>query len=97
MNRMWPTESKRPINLALPKEAGNAVYMAIQNLVPKDDTQRNFKTEASNLAIDVGKVRTLLVAQSIPSISKLMLAVWFRGWSLSFSASACSLRPTRLL
>ena len=93
VNRIWPTESKRPVNLSLPKETGNAVYMAIQNLVPKNDAQRNFKTEASNLAIDVGKVRTLLVAQSIPSISKLMLAVLV-SWLVIIFFSFSMLAPT---
>jgi Protein of unknown function (DUF4239) len=93
VNRIWPTESNRPVNLSLPKETGNAVYMAIQNLVPKDETQRNFKTEASNLAIDVGKVRTLLVAQSIPSISKLMLAVLV-SWLVIIFFSFSMLAPT---
>ena len=36
MYRMWSTESKRPVNLALSKEAGNALYMAIHSLTPKD-------------------------------------------------------------
>jgi len=93
VSRMSPTESKRPINLAPPKEAGNAVYMAIQNLVPEDDTQRSFKTEASNLALDLGKVRTLLVAQSIPSISKLMLAVLV-SWLVIIFFSFSMLAPT---
>jgi hypothetical protein len=93
VNRMSPTESKRPINLALPKEAGNAVYMSIQNLVPKDDTQRSFKTEAANLALDLGKVRTLLVAQSVPSISKLMLAVLV-SWLVIIFFSFSMLAPT---
>jgi Protein of unknown function (DUF4239) len=93
VSRMSPIESKRPINLAPPKEAGNAVYMAIQNLIPKDDTQRSFKTEASNLALDLGKVRTLLVAQSIPSISKLMLAVLV-SWLVIIFFSFSMLAPT---
>ena len=93
MDRMWPTESKRPINLALPKEAGNALYMAIQSFTPKDDAQRSLKTEASSLAIDLGKTRTLLVAQSVPSISKLMLVVLI-SWLVIIFFSFSMLAPT---
>jgi hypothetical protein len=95
MNRMWPTESKRSVNLALPKEAGNALYMAIHSLTPKDDVQRSLKTEASNLTIDLGKTRTLLVAQSVPSISKLMLVVLI-SWLVIIFFSFSMLAPTNV-
>jgi hypothetical protein len=89
IGRMWPREAKR--DLTPPTEAGNAVYAAIQRLAPKDDVQRSLKSEAISLADDLGKVRTLLVAQSVPSISKLMLAVlisWLFIIFFSFSMLA---------
>ena len=91
--RMWPTESRRPIDLNPAREAGNAVYMSIQSLTPKDDTQRNLKTEASNTAVEIGKTRTLLVAQSVPSVSKLMLAVLI-SWLVIIFFSFSMLAPT---
>lgn len=93
INRIWPRESKRSVDLSPAVEAGNAVYLAIQALVPKNDAQRGLKTEASNLAVDLGKTRTLLVAQSIPSISKLMLAVLV-SWLVIIFFSFSTLAPT---
>jgi hypothetical protein len=93
IDRMWPQQAKRSSDLTPPKEAGNAVYMAIQNLAPKDDAQRSLKNEAAILLADLGKVRTLLVAQSIPSISKLMLAVLI-SWLFIIFLSFSMLAPT---
>jgi hypothetical protein len=91
VNRMWPRESKRSGDLTPVTEAGDAVYMSIQKLAPKDDTQRSLKTEATDLAVDLGKIRSLLAAQSIPSVSKLMLTVlisWLVIIFFSFSMLA---------
>jgi hypothetical protein len=91
VDRMWPRESGRAADLTPVTEPGNALYMAIQNLAPKDDMQRSLKIEAANLAVELGKIRTLLVAQSIPSVSKLMLVVlisWLVIIFFSFSMLA---------
>lgn len=91
LSRMWPTESKRAADLTPITPAGNAVYMSIQALAPKDDTQRSIKTEATNLAIELGKLRTLVAAQSVPTISKMMLTVlisWLIIIFFSFSILA---------
>ena len=44
VKRMWPRESGRVADLAPNAEAGNAAYMAIQNLSPKDDMQRSLRS-----------------------------------------------------
>src|SRR5262249_30256233 len=56
-------------------------------------TQRSLKTQAVNLAMDLAQVRTLLVVQSISSISKPMLVVvvaWLIVIFVSFSLLAPS-------
>ena len=93
INRMWPEEAKRAADLTPPAEAGNAVYLAIQALTPKDDAQRSLKTEATNMVLDLLKIRTLLVVQSIPSISILMLAVLI-SWLFIIFFSFSMLAPT---
>lgn len=93
LNRMWPQDSKRSADLGLNTEAGNAIYLAIENLAPKDDSQRSLKTEAMNGIVDLGKTRTLLVSQSIPSVSKLMLAVLI-SWLVIIFFSFSMLAPT---
>lgn len=93
LNRMWPKESKRSADLGLNTEAGNAIYLAIQNLAPKDESQRGLKTEAMNGIVDLGKTRTLLVSQAVPSVSKLMLAVLI-SWLVIIFFSFSMLAPT---
>ena len=93
IDRLWPRDAKKSSVLTPPSEAGNAVYMAIQDLVPKDDAQRSLKNEATSLVADLGKLRTLLVAQSAPSISKLMLAILI-SWLFIIFFSFSMLAPT---
>jgi len=63
------------VNLPPNTQAGNAVYLAIQHLTPQDEMQRSLKAQATTLALDLGQLRTLLVAESISSIAKPLLIV----------------------
>jgi len=89
VRRLWPTDRNRPGQLTPSEQAGDMVYVAIQGLSPHDDTQRALKTQIANLMVDLGQLRALLIAQSIPSISMPMLIIlvsWlvviFFGFSL---------------
>jgi hypothetical protein len=89
VQRIWPTDGNRSGQLGPNEQAGDAVYVAIQGLAPHDDTQRALKTQIANLMVDLGQLRALLIAQSIPSISMPMLIIlvsWlvviFFGFSL---------------
>ena len=89
VQRMWPSERRQSAQLVPNEQLGDAFYVAIHRLSPRDDTQRALKTEAVTLMVDLGQLRLLLVAQSIPSISKPMLLIlvsWlvliFFGFSL---------------
>src|SRR5216110_3895437 len=73
VQRMWPGEAGLPASLAPNTQAGNVAYGAIQHLAPNDDTQRSLKTQAASVLTDLGEVRSLLAAQSVPSISIPML------------------------
>ena len=75
IKRMWPEETGLPAQLAPNAQTGNAMYAAIQNLSPHDETQRKLKDQAASLATDLGQLRSLLHAQSVPSISKPMLII----------------------
>jgi hypothetical protein len=88
---MWPGEANVPARLAPDTQAGNAVYGVIQGLSPHNDTQGSLKAQAATLATDLGQVRSLLVAQSVPSISKPMLIIlvsWLAIIFLGFSVLA---------
>lgn len=91
VRRMWPEEGKMPVQLAFNSQVGDAVYLAIQHLSPHDDIQRGLKAQAATIAVEIGQLRALLLAQSIPSISMPLLIVvvsWLVAIFLSFSLFA---------
>ena len=91
MQRMWPEETGLPARLAPNTQTGNAMYAAVQNLSPHDETQRKLKDQATSVATDLGQLRSLLQAQSVPSISKPMLIIlvsWLVIIFLGFSVLA---------
>ena len=84
-------KANTPVNLAPNTQAGNVIYLAIQHLTPNDDMQRSLKAQATTLAVELGQLRTLLVAESISSISKpllIVVAFWLVVIFLSFSLIA---------
>src|SRR5205823_4721013 len=88
---MEPPRANTRANPGLNTQAGNALYLAIQQLTPYNETQRNLKAQATTLAVELGQLRTLLVAESISSISKPLLIVvsfWLVIIFLSFSLIA---------
>jgi hypothetical protein len=92
---MWPDNPNRLIRANPNIHAGDAAYAAIERLVPQGDMQRDLKSQALSLAIELGELRTLLVAQLVNSISKPMLMVliyWIAIIFVSFSMLAPSNR-----
>src|SRR5919197_523454 len=75
VRRIWATDQTRRAQLAPNQQVGDALYLSIQKLSPHDDAQRALKTQIAALIVDLGQLRSLLVAQSIPSISKPMLII----------------------
>jgi len=76
---------------------GDALYAAIHHLSPHDDSQRALKTQAASLMVELGELRSLLQAQSVPSVSKPLLialvswlVVIFFGFSLVAPVNATS-------
>ena len=74
-HRMQPLKANTGSKLTPNTQAGNAIYVAIQRLTPNDEMQRSLKAQATTLAVELGQLRTLLVAESISSISKPLLIV----------------------
>jgi hypothetical protein len=88
---MQPPKANARVDPGLDTQVGNALYLEIQRLTPHDETQRNLKAQATTLAVELGQLRTLLVAESISSISKPLLIVvsfWLVVIFLSFSLIA---------
>ena len=91
VQQIWPEEARQPAQLAPNTQAGNVVYGVVQALSPHDDAQRKLKEQAISVGIDIGQLRSLLAAQSVPSISTPMLIVlvlWLAIIFLGFSTLA---------
>ena len=91
VQQIWPEETRQPAQLAPNSQAGNIVYGVVQALSPHDDAQRKLKEQAISVGIDIGQLRSLLAAQSVPSISTPMLIVlvlWLAIIFLGFSTLA---------
>jgi len=87
--RLWPHDADH-LAPAMPRtQVGNAFYAAVLKLQARDDTERTLKAQAESMTLELGQIRSLMEAESVPSISKLMLVVvvlWlvmiFLGFSL---------------
>jgi len=91
VRRVWPEQKGVAAQLTPSVHAADAFYNAIQNLSPRDDTQRALKIQASNLALELAQLRMLLMAQSVSSISMPLLIVvvcWLVLIFFSFSLLA---------
>lgn len=91
VRRIWPEEKGSRIELAPERNAGNEVFSAVLRLAPQNDTQRILKEQAVAVLADLGQSRELLLFQSIPSISTLLLTVvvtWLVLIFVSFSLIA---------
>ncbi len=88
--RLWPRVNDIPDQFRPDGHDYYSVFIAeqLQRLTPRDDTQRNLKTEATTLVMEFGQLRSMLTAQSVASISRPMLIVvicWLMLIFLSFS------------
>jgi hypothetical protein len=92
VRRMWPDDAGVPGEARPDVRAGDAVYAALQHLAPHDDAQRDLKANAMAAMADLAQLRALLLAQSLPSVSKaLLLAVI--AWLVLIFASFGFLMP----
>ena len=83
--RLWPRVDDIPAQFRPNGEGGDSVFIAdqLQRLVPRDDTQRSLKTQATSLVMEFGQLRSMLTAQSLPPRS--------RGTSISIALLTYSL------
>jgi hypothetical protein len=76
VRRAWSDEAGAQAQVVPSAQANYRVYAAILGLSPRDDAQGDLKARAASLAMDLGQLRMLLLAQSVPSIPKpLLIAV----------------------
>src|SRR5262245_26273781 len=81
-DQMWPKADAPP---AVPTAAGGEIfYEKIQGLSPANDTQRSLQSQATSIAIDIGKTRWLMYEQATSSISLPLLVVLVLWLSVIF-------------
>ena len=91
MRQTWQGDTAIPVQWRPNYEVGNAFYVALSRLEARDDTERTLKAQAVNLTLELGQLRSLMRAESTPSLSKPMLIVvvlWLVMIFLSFSLLA---------
>jgi hypothetical protein len=74
IGQYWPTEDSRT-SQAQPSLASEALYDKLQDLSPKNESQRLLQSQALKIAIDLGQTRWLLFAQKSSAISVPFLVV----------------------
>lgn len=75
----------------LPSASSGILYEKIQGLSPKNDTQRSLQVQALSIAVDLGKTRWLMYAQSNMSVSiplLIVLVLWLTVIFISFGLFA---------
>ena len=92
IRQIWPGEIRRPAQLASQYASRQCRYtVPFSALSPHNDMQAALKSQAATLAVDLAQIRSLLAAQSVPSISKPMLIIlvlWLVIIFLGFSVLA---------
>jgi len=94
--RIWPKDAATVADLGPNVQAGDAFFEEMQALEPKNDGQRALKTQAMSLAVELGELRVLLQAQSIPSVSTTMLVVVVCWLVVIFFASSLLAPPNAM-
>jgi len=75
LDQLWPKDSGHRPQMAPTAAGGETLYDKLQELSPKNDTQRRLQDQALNTAIEVGKMRWMMFEQTGSFISIPLLAV----------------------
>ena len=90
LDTLWPKDRSTTMKLE-PARGNEQLIDLIQELVPKDDTQRTLKSQALNIVFKVGETRLLQYAQmnnSVPTPILMILVGWLATLFFSFGLFA---------
>ena len=94
INRMWPDKkSSQAVQLDPSVSSGEVFFNSIQKLSPQDDVQRSLKSQASQIANDIGQMRWLLFEQTETSISVTMLIILISWLAIIFMSAGLFAPP----
>src|SRR5947207_5212286 len=76
ISQMWPDKkSSQTAQLDPSGSSGETLFNSIEKLSPQNDVQRSLKSQAAQIATDLGQMRWLLLEQTDTSISVTMLII----------------------
>src|SRR2546430_330188 len=85
INHMWPDKKlSHDAELNPSESSGEVFFNSIQKLSPQNDVQRSLKSQAAQIAMDLGQMRWLLFEQTETSISLPMLIVLISWLAIIF-------------
>ncbi len=88
IDHMWPDKkSSQTAQLDPSVSSGEAFFNSIQKLSPQNDVQRSLKSQAAQIATDLGQMRWLLFEQTETSISVAMLIVLISWLAIIFMSA----------
>lgn len=94
INHMWPDKkSSQAAQLDPSVSSGEAFFNSIQKLSPQNDVQRSLKSQAAQIATDLGQMRWLLFEQTETSISVTMLIVLISWLAIIFMSAGLFAPP----
>lgn len=88
---IWPSSGSAKTAVVPDAIWSEALPQAIQQLVPHDESQRIFKTQATQLALEISRMRWLLYEQTdvaLPMFLMVVLVSWISILFLSFGLFA---------
>jgi hypothetical protein len=94
ISHMWPDKkSSQAAQLDPIGSSGEAFFNSIQKLSPQNDVQRSLKSQAAQIATDLGQMRWLLFEQTETSISIAMLIVLISWLAIIFVSAGLFAPP----
>jgi hypothetical protein len=93
LDRLWSREGSDASRLTPSSSGGERLYAMIQGLSPKNSIQSSLQSQAAVLAVELGRMRWLMYAQSTSSVSRPLLGVlvlWLTAIFISFGLYAPS-------
>ena len=94
INHMWRDKKlSHAAELDPSESSGEVFFNSIQKLSPQNDVQRSLKSQAAQIAIDLGQMRWLLFEQTETSISVAMLIVLISWLAIIFMSAGLFAPP----
>lgn len=84
LDRLWSKDDSGASNSDPSSTGSELIYEKIQQLSPRNDTQRSLQSQALSVAMGLGQTRWLMYAQGVSSVSTPLLVVLVFWLTISF-------------